>query len=467
MASEATLDLFNAIVVDFIKYDEVSMALASSIVVDLVSRGADVDYLYPDSNSGYTLLMHSIVRKMPVIARKLIENGAKVDARCNKGIPTVIHALMNCPDVVDDILDKGIDLDDFYIHNSEESTIRKAILELCDKFDLNHIKDRIISLSDKKSVQNLFSIFDMQSFKKEVEKEKSESRKHYLKGVISSGNMRPSSIVNGVDSLDDMYNKFPNFSQAIDFFRKQVALHSLSANGIMHMKPLLMVGPPGVGKTRFTDAIAKAINLEIHNVSCGAISAGWVIGGTSTSWSEGRPGLVLTSMRDGESCNPIIMLDEIDKLSGDTRFDGFGSLYSLLENHTSSKFVDESIGLPINCSKVSFVATANDLSTIPEPIQTRFTIVEIQSPSHDQMRKIIPSIYDDIVQENASSWGSRFSKTVSEDVVEMLLDESPRGVHNKLSDAFGQAAISRKCEIYSLEKEDVSIIRKVEKRIGF
>jgi ATP-dependent Lon protease len=236
---------------------------------------------------------------------------------------------------------------------------------------------------------------------------------------------------------------------------------------VFTIRPILLVGPPGVGKTRFMREVSKILGLEFTDISCGGITAGWILSGSSVSWSEGRPGMVHIAMRDGLTANPIILLDEIDKLSGDSRFSGFGPLYQLLDRESSCNFRDEAVDLEMNCSYVSWVATANHVTAIPEAIISRFTVIEVEAPSANQMVNVIQSIYSDILHDNRDTWGSHFSPEVSQGMIEALDHQGPREIVKMILAAMGRAAKSRKEAVYVLEGSDFKDFKKPVRRIGF
>lgn len=114
-------------------------------------------------------------------------------------------------------------------------------------------------------------------------------------------------------------------------------------------------------------------------------------------------------LRDSSVGNPIILLDEIDKLCGDLRFDGYGPLYPLLEEDTAGIFEDEHIGVPIDASRILWLATSNNLHMLPEPIRSRFDTLTIDTPLSDHVSGIAQSVYDDLLARE-KGWGKRFSE---------------------------------------------------------
>jgi ATP-dependent Lon protease len=286
-------------------------------------------------------------------------------------------------------------------------------------------------------------LYDHGMLRNELINEKNESRVTYLRRLSIVGPSREYRRPKATAQMDDLYESFPNFSETLDRLSEQTALSALAANSVFTIRPILLVGPPGVGKTRFVREIAKRLGLEFTNINCGGITAGWILSGSSISWSDGRPGMVHNAMRDGKTANPIIMLDEIDKLSGDSRFSGFGPLYQLLDKDSAKTFTDEAVGIPIDCSAVTWIATANETDSIPEAIVSRFTVIEVEAPTADQMVNVIKSIYADILEDNKSSWGVYFEPEINDDMIDCLEAQAPREIVKMILTAIGRAARSR------------------------
>lgn len=464
-------NLFHLIAVNSYE-DAMSIMMALSSIEDLVkTQGADPSYV--NTISGMPLLSHAIQKKNASFVAKLLELGANPNQPCANGVYPLVYAAMKLPTLVIPLFENGAIMHQEYFHGGKRTTVGEVVLQMTQEADLKEIASFIEERVRGHVVGNKHTLFDCLEATRELEREKHENRKAFLQGLIDSGpqrELRKSKALISFDGQDDLSEadiKFPNFANVLTMVRRNLALQKLSDNGGLTMKPILMVGPAGIGKTRFVSYISKVIGMEMADISCGGISAGWVIGGSSTSWSEGKPGMVFSTMRDLTSSNPIILLDEIDKLGGDHRFDGFGSLYGLLEQHTAGQFKDEAVALAIDCSKVSWIATANDLNAIPKPIISRFNVVEVDAPSPDQMPEVILSIYRDILESNMDTWGSRFSQDLCDNVIDRLINMVPRDVSKRLFESMGHAALSRSMDVYELLETDLISNVKVSNGIGF
>lgn len=264
----------------------------------------------------------------------------------------------------------------------------------------------------------------------------------------------------GADMIDELYDSCPNFSEVIDDLKKYVAL-SVAGNEPMSFTPILLLGEPGIGKTHFARELATHLGTGHEFISMSSLTAGWVLSGASSQWSNAKPGKVAHTLVHGDFANPIVVLDEVDKAGGDSRYDPLGSLYGLLERDTARTFKDEFIDIDIDASHILWVTTANDERSIPEPILNRMNVYEVPRPDHDAAISIAAALYREIVGQH--DWG--FPPEADEAVLERLGALPPRDMRKRLLAAFGTAKLDGRNWLEGRDFEQARMGR--SRKIGF
>lgn len=242
----------------------------------------------------------------------------------------------------------------------------------------------------------------------------------------------------GVPAMDHLYDELPNFHAVLDDVKRQLALCEDSRDAL-EITPMLLLGPPGVGKTHFAREVAQLLGTGLGFISMSSLTAGWVLSGASSQWKGARPGKVFETLVDGAYANPVMVVDEIDKARGEHAYDPLGALYSLLEHDTAHHFTDEFAEVAIDASQVIWVATANDERAIPEPILNRMNVYEVQMPDRDAARAIALRLYASI--RGAHGWGERFDPQPSDAVLERMSELAPREMRRAWMTAFGNAKL--------------------------
>lgn len=363
-------------------------------------------------------------------------------------------------------------------HFKKHAALEKLVLEEIAELEmLRNLKSDSLR-SRKKSepafIENIgaveiFSMLEAETNFNKADEIYGEDRTRYAKGLLTeiakTGNRKNLAGPPLLEALQDLRRDFPNFSEAIDQIECAVALSHLSEQKWFQMQPILLLGPAGVGKTAFAQRFASLLGVYFRRIDVGTMSTASVLTGLSLGWGSGHLGEMLKTITSSPTANPMIMLDEIDKMSGHYMAPMEPTLLSLLEKESAATFRDEALLLRINCKHILWIATANDLEKLSEPMRSRFNIVNVQSPSKEHFPQVVRSIYRKILQGNP--WGHKFESVLDDKVIARLSTYSPRQASNLLLLALGKAAVNGKAAINpnDIPMDDADESKKV--RMGF
>ncbi|MEO3692671.1 AAA family ATPase [Roseateles paludis] len=313
-------------------------------------------------------------------------------------------------------------------------------------------------------VARMRSIYRLEEVSQRLEKlpaRDHESLRATYERMLEKGEARFQVKPSGLPAMESLYDELPNFHEVLDDVRRQIALCEASSDAL-EITPLLLLGPPGVGKTHFARQLAELLGTGMGFVSMSSLTAGWVLSGASSQWKGARAGKVFEALVEGDYANPVMVIDEIDKAGGEAAYDPLGSLYSLLEHDTASKFIDEFAEVPVDASQVIWVATANDAHAIPEPILNRVNVYEVSAPDFEAARAIARRLYEKL--RSSHDWGRSFDTDPTDAVLDRMAELAPREMRRAWMTAFGNARLAKRATVLT---EDLPAAGSKRGKIGF
>lgn len=232
-------------------------------------------------------------------------------------------------------------------------------------------------------------------------------------------------LKNTIEILDrDHYGLTKVKERIVEYLAVRIATNKTPSSIIC------LVGPPGTGKTSIARSIATSLNKEYVRICLGGVRDEAEIRGHRKTYVGAMPGRIINGLKSAGVKNPLMLLDEIDKMSSDHKGDTASAMLEVLDSEQNSHFVDHYIELPVDLSQVLFIATANDLSTIPKPLLDRMEVIEINSYTANEKFHIAK---DYLVKKQMEANGVKASKfAVSDKALKTIIGSYTReaGVRN-------------------------------------
>jgi len=288
-------------------------------------------------------------------------------------------------------------------------------------------------------------IFDMDVLLKSISGLKEEARE-FAKAMQRSGSWRTLTLVpeNYQEVCNALADEFPNFSGYID----EYLLPSLSIGHLCDssfvLPPTVFVGPPGLGKTLFVSKLSKVFGLDFERLNLETAQASFELIGTATGWSNSTPGLIYRWLSNAKSANGVLVMEELDKCSSDSRYSVLNVLIQLLEPTTASIADKSHPELKLDLSNISYLFTANSLVGISAPILSRLLVVDIPELTPAQAKRVALNQYKSLIDSlNLPIAAPR----LTDHGLQVLSEESPRRQRLMMQMALGRAIADKNNEL--------------------
>ncbi len=201
------------------------------------------------------------------------------------------------------------------------------------------------------------------------------------------------------ESMAELEAALPHFREPIRLLRNSLALADATRRPL-RIPPMLLLGPPGIGKTYFTHRVAALMGAPHASIAFDQPTAGSTLRGSDSYWGNSSTGLLFNLLCMGECANPVVLLDEVDKSFSATShagIDPLAQLHGALEPQTSRKTVDISVDIEFDASLVTYIATANSLRGLTVPLVSRLEIFSIEPPDTSEAVEIARAVVSEVL----------------------------------------------------------------------
>ena len=202
------------------------------------------------------------------------------------------------------------------------------------------------------------------------------------------------SFAEALRNLRFTMKQFANFETVIEALDDELTLAEHMPPSQFGVRPILMNGVPGIGKTAFALHVAKTLGVPFEKVSAAGLQNGFVLCGSSKQWGNTSPGVVFNLLSESKYATAVLLIDEVDKLSTDDRYTTVPALLDLLEHESARHYKDESVDINFDASRMIVLMTSNSLGNVNKALLSRCEVFEIEEPTNEQRLNIMKRLVD-------------------------------------------------------------------------
>ena len=347
-----------------------------------------------------------------------------------------------------------------YYLKEKISVMKEELGDFSQDDDVIEIVDRVKDADIPKEVREkleaeIKKLTKMQSFSAE-----SSVIRNYIEAVLDlPWNKETKDVLNLKKASEILERDHYGLKDAKEKVLDYLAVKTL--NPSMNGAILCLSGPPGIGKTSLVKSIAESMGRKFVRVSLGGVRDEAEIRGHRRTYVGSMPGKIMKAMKEAGTKNPVILLDEIDKMSNDYKGDPASAMLEVLDPEQNKSFEDHYIDMPFDLSKVFFVATANDLRTVSAPLRDRMDILQLSSYTEFEKLHIAQNFL--LKQAQKENGLADIDIKIPDKVMFKLIDEYTReaGVRNlkreiiNICRKLAREVVEKKVKKYNLKASDL------------
>lgn len=281
--------------------------------------------------------------------------------------------------------------------------------------------------------------FDAAALDTAMERVREEDQRHHFRALQGSGDSRIVRPVTGRQEgrVTQLLGQAPHLRAATDSVLGSLAV-ARRARAPLQQRPLLLSGPPATSKTWWAEQVASALGVPCVRIVLPKVTASFALSGSTPSWSNSRPGRIVQEFMGIDSATPVLILDEVDKVSPGN-YDPAPVLLDLLEPASARHWHDEFFGIDFDVSRAIVIATANRPQDMDPALRSRFREIEVAKPGKRELPAVIRSAWDEHRRQYP---GLRLPRELPEDAVDSLIAgfTSIRSLQRSFEDAVARAA---------------------------